>query len=77
MLPSPELLDQINSVLETRKTAVAFIKNTTYELLQLQDLKVNNTPDFAKSFLNIGGPHVLDKKTNKQQNNQQYASPPR
>lgn len=77
MPPSPELLDEINSYLETRKTAVAFVKDTINELLQLQDLKVNDTPDFARSFLDIGGPHVLDKKTNKQQNNQQHASPPR
>jgi hypothetical protein len=76
MTPSSSLLDQINSYLETRQTAILFVKDITTELPQLEDLKVNDTPDFAKTFLDIGGPHVLDKKTNIQQNNQKHASPP-
>ena len=76
MPPSSKLLDQINSYLETRRTAVTVAKDTPTQLPQLQHLKVNNTLDFAKTFLDTGGSHVLDRKANKQQNNQQHASPP-
>lgn len=76
MLPSSKLVDYINSYLETRKSAVPFVKDIITKLPQLQDLKVDDTPDFAKIFLDTGGPHVLDKKANKQQNNHQHARPP-
>lgn len=65
MPSSSEILDQINSYLETRNTAIPVIKDTHTQLPHFQTLKVNETPDFAKTFLDIGGPHVLDKKTNK------------
>lgn len=76
MPPSSELLHQINSYLETCKPTVPIIKDTPTQVPHLQDLKVNDTPDFAKTFLDIGGPHVLEKKANKQQNKTQDASPP-
>lgn len=65
MPPSSNLLDQINSYLETLRTAVTSVKGTTTDLSRLEDLTVNDTPDVVKIFLHIGGPHVLDKKTNK------------
>lgn len=77
MQPSSKLLDQINSYIETRKSAIPDVKKTTTQLPQLQHLIVNGTPDFAKAFLDGRGSHVLETKTNKQQNNHQNACPPR
>ena len=74
---SSKLLDQINSYLETRKSTVPYVNVTTTKLPQLQHLTVNDTPDFAKAFLGSGGLHVLETKTNSQQNNHQNACPPR
>jgi hypothetical protein len=77
MPSSSKLLDQINSYLGTRKSAVPYVNNTTTQLPQLQHLTVNDAPDFVKAFFDSGGSHVLETKTNNQQNNPQNACPPR
>jgi hypothetical protein len=65
MPPSSSLLELINSYLETRPSAVPFLKDTT-ELPQLKDLTVNDTPAPTKTSPHLGGPRILDKKANKQ-----------